>query len=167
MQVSNLPWRGTHPSGGYSIDLLMTDNREICRRKDWNQSKFDSCVYIFCQNDNMFYNLGWNINVTGSPLYFGFSKSFNWSNIFNNRPFLHYNDLLSEIINNEIKCYCILGLSELEAHCLEALWIKQSDKKLSKPGEMILRENCLINKRRERKYEDLIDKYLNIENQWK
>lgn len=32
---------------------------------------------------------------------------------------------------------------------------------------MILKENCLINKRRERKYEDLIDKYLNIENQWK
>ena len=55
----------------------------------------------------------------------------------------------------------------MEAHCLEALLIKQSNRPLSKYGATSLEEGCLINKRREKKYERLIDEYLNIETQWK
>lgn len=167
MLVSNCSKRITHPKGGYLIELLMTNNKEICRRKDWNQSRFESCVYIYCKKSDKQVNLGWNVIVSGDPDYFGFTKTFNLNNTFHNRPFVHKLDLLSKIINKEYICYCILGLSEIEAHCLEALLIKQSKKKLTPKGQMFLNNDCLINKRRERKYERFINEYLNLDTQWK
>lgn len=167
MQVSNLYKEINHPKDGYSIKLLMPDNLKICRRKDWNQTKFDSCVYIFYRKSDKITKLGWNIEINGDPYYFGFTKNFILSSELNNRPFKHFGDLLSKLLSNEWECACILGLSEIEAHCLEALLIKQSNKPLSEYGATTLEEGCLINKRRERKYEHLIDEYLNIETQWK
>ena len=55
----------------------------------------------------------------------------------------------------------------MEARCLEALLISQSNLKLSKLNATTLQENCLINKKRETKYEKVCHKYLNLESQWK
>ena len=167
MQVSSFYKEVAHPTGRYSIQLLMTNNLEICRRKDWNQTHFESCVYIFVKKSNILNKLGWQINIRGEIQYFGFTKQFNPNKLFSNRPFKHRRDLLSKVISGEYICYCILGLSEIEAHCLEALWIKQSKKKLTPKGQMFLNNDCLINKRRERKYERFINEYLNLDTQWK
>lgn len=167
MQVSSFYKEVTHPTGRYSIQLLMTNNLEICRRKDWNQTHFESCIYIFVKKSNILNKLGWQINIRGEIQYFGFTKQFNPNKLFSNRPFKHRKDLLSKVISGEYICYCILGLSEKEAHCLEGLFISQSKKKLTKPGMMKLNLNHLINKRRELKWERLANKYLNLETQWK
>lgn len=87
--------------------------------------------------------------------------------MFNNRPFTHRKDLLASLINDEVQCYCILGLSEKEAHSLEALFIQQCNKSLTKRGSKTLYANCIANKRYERKWERLANKYLNLETQWK
>ena len=167
MQVSNCYKRITHPKGGYLIELLMTKNKEICRRKDWSQSRFESSVYIFGKQSDKINNLGWGIKIKGELNYFGFTKTFNSNKLFSNRPFKHRKDLLSKIISKEYICYCITGLSECEAHCLEALFINQSNKKLTPKGFMSLNPGYLINKRKESRWEKLTNEYLNLETQWK
>ena len=85
-----------------------------------------------------------------------------------NRPFVHAkDDLLSNSISDNWVCYCIIGLTEKEARCLEALLISQSKLSLSKLSATILEENCMINKKRETKYERICHKHLNLETQWK
>ena len=85
-----------------------------------------------------------------------------------NRPFAHAkDDLLSNSISDNWVCYCIIGLTEMEARCLEALFISQSNLQLSKLSAVTLEENCMINKKRETKYESICHKYLNLETQWK
>lgn len=167
MQVSSLYKEVYHPKGNYSIRLLTTNNIEICRRKDWNQSQFNSCVYIFTTKNNKSLQLGWDIKIEGECFYFGFASKFDPEHLFNNRPFTHRKDLLASLINDEVRCYCILGLSEKEAHSLEALFIQQCNKSLTKRGSKILYASCIANKRYERKWERLANKYLNLETQWK
>lgn len=149
------------------VRLVLTDNLQICKRKDKNQSRFESCTYIWVKKSKKKTKLGWGIEVCGIPQYFGFDKRFDKNRILSNRPFNHDSDLLANSINDNWVCYCILGLSEIEARCLEALFISQSNQKLSKIKASVLETGCLINKRREKKYERLINEYLNLESQWK
>jgi hypothetical protein len=82
--------------------------------------------------------------VKGVSRYFGFAKMFDMSILMKNRPFAHANDLLSNSISDNWVCYCIINLSEMEARCLEALLISQSNLKLSKLSATTLENNCLI-----------------------
>ena len=169
MEIANLKKRIKHPKGEYYVNLLLTDNNKICKREDldWERSQFDSAIYLFVKKSSNKTDMGWGISFTGTLHYIGFTKTFLPNDILNSRVCTHKSDLLSGLTNDKYKCYVIYGLSVEEAHCLEAYWIKTSDRQLSKPGAKILKRGCLINKRRERKWEECIDKYLAIENQWK
>ena len=142
----------THIMSGTSVHL-MSNNKLICKRKDWSQSQFNSGVYIWVEYSEEVSHLGWGIRVKGIKKYIGFFKNFDKNKILNNRPFTHKKDLLSESINSNYMCYCILGLSENEARSLEAILISQIE--------------GLLNKRRELKWERLANEYLNLELQWK
>lgn len=142
----------THIMSGTLVHL-MSNNKIICKRKDWSQSQFNSGVYIWAEYSEDISHLGWGIRVKGVKKYIGFFKNFDKNKILNNRPFTHRKDLLSESINDSYVCYCILGLSEHEARSLEAILISQVE--------------GLLNKRRELKWERLANEYLNLELQWK
>lgn len=142
----------THIMSGTLVHL-MSNNKLICKRKDWSQSQFNSGIYIWVEYSEEVSHLGWGIRVKGIKKYIGFFKNFDKNKILNNRPFTHKKDLLSESINSNYMCYCILGLSENEARSLEAILISQIE--------------GLLNKRRELKWERLANEYLNLELQWK
>lgn len=167
MRVCNIQKRIENPNGRNVINLLLTDNIKICRRKDWEEDSFEACVYIFVKKAPIYNNLGWGIKIWGDIVYYGYTSKFDSNNIFNNRPFKHKNDLLAKILNKNYECYCITGLSENEGKSLEAIFINQSSKDLSKTNAIFLKENHLINKRKESKWKRLANKYLNLENQWK
>lgn len=142
----------THIMSGTLVHL-MSNNKLICKRKDWSQSQFNSGIYIWVEYSEEVSHLGWGIQIKGIKKYVGFFKNFDKNKILSNRPFTHKKDLLSESINDNYMCYCILGLSENEARSLEAILISQVE--------------GLLNKRRELKWERLANEYLNLELQWK
>lgn len=82
------------------------------------------------------------------------------------RPIAHKKDLLwqERNINKNRRCFSAEGLSEKNAHVLEAFLIKYGDEKYgkSKYGSFTHIPHTLINKRRERKWEGLIDSTLII-----
>ena len=150
----------------YPTRIAIVDGRKFCLNKN---SKFStkSAVYIWVEEDgDIETNHGW-FKVKGISRYFGFAKTFDMGILMKNRPFAHANDLLSNSISDNWVCYCIINLSEMEARCLEALLISQSNLKLSKLSATTLENNCLINKKRETKYEKVCHEYLNLKTQWK
>lgn len=150
----------------YPTRIAVIDGRKFCINKNIKVST-KSATYIWVEeNGDMETNHGW-FKVKGISRYFGFAKIFDMSILMKNRPFAHTSDLLSNSISDNWVCYCIINLTEMEARCLEALLISQSNLKLSKLSATILQENCLINKKRETKYEKVCHEYLNLESQWK
>lgn len=151
----------------YPTRIAVIDGRKFCLVKN---AKFStkSATYIWVEErGDIETNHGW-FKVRGISRYFGFTKSFDMTKLTDNRPFVHAkNDLLSNSISDNWVCYCIIGLTEKEARCLEALLISQSKLSLSKLSATTLEENCMINKKRETKYERICHKYLNLETQWK
>ena len=150
----------------YPTRIAIIDGRKFCINKNIKVST-KSATYIWVEeNGDTETNHGW-FKIKGIPRYFGFAKTFDMSILMKNRPFAHTSDLLSSSISDNWVCYCIINLTEMEARCLEALLISQSNLKLSKLNATTLQENCLINKKRETKYEKVCHEYLNLESQWK
>lgn len=150
----------------YPTRIALIDGRKFCINKNIKCST-KSATYIWVEeNGDIETNHGW-FKVKGVSRYFGFAKTFDTNILMKNRPFAHASDLLSDSISDNWVCYCIINLSEMEARCLEALLISQSNLKLSKLSAITLQENCLVNKKRETKYEKVCHEYLNLESQWK
>lgn len=82
------------------------------------------------------------------------------------RPISHKHDLLykEKQKNKNRKCFSIEGLSDINAHVLEAFLIKYGDEKYGKTqyGSSTHIPHTLINKKRERRWEGLIESTLII-----
>ena len=128
------------------LDLLSIFNRDLPCEDNHN-----SIVYIWCKNNRKITNLGGEITIRGTPIYVGFSADGCWEKIANSRAFMHKGDLLDKIIEDGYKCYCVCGLSEKEAHWLEAHWIDALNLPLTERGCYEYKAGTLINKKRESK----------------
>ena len=101
-----------------------------------------------------------DIDPTYNSAYIGFAGEKDWK-----RPYSHKKDLLTEAHkqNPNRRVFSIEGLSYKNARVLEAFLIKYGQEKygLTKPkGE--IKENILLNKRRERVWEKYIEETLVI-----
>lgn len=158
-----------HPLGKFKIIWEMLDNTKIFNRTEesWNDNIHNANVYIWedldiKESNNLPYNL--NILLMHKILYIGRQSCFNSNALLTNRCVSHNKDLLSVYINQHKNCICHIiscGMTINESKCLEANLINSLNKKLSKRKEMnILKKDHIINKRKEKKWEILANKYL-------
>lgn len=91
--------------------------------------------------------------------YVGFTKVFNDSKPTQNRPCNTKHSIASHL-NKDATIYVFYNLTETLAHVLEAYFIKYSNKPLTKVGNNWLETGYLLNKRREKKWERLIEEYI-------
>ena len=128
------------------------------KKRDTESWDRDFCVYIFEDEFGIeqYYGMGRYYDLTR------YNKN-KWLN--RSRPFKHKNDLLSNCVNSEWTCRIVgLGMTSLEAHVLEAHYIVNCNRNLSKIKAKEWDRKFLINKRRERKWEKLMSEYLNFNN---
>lgn len=133
------------------VNLLLLDFTTIFNRDLPCEDKHNSIVYIWCKNNRKITNLGGEITIRGIPIYIGFSSEGCWDDIAKSRALCHRGDLLDKTIKDGYKCYCVCGLSEKEAHWLEAHWIDALNFPLTERGCYEHKTGTLINKKRESK----------------
>ena len=98
-------------------------------------------------------------NKKDGLFYIGFTKNFNDSKVLTNRPFDPKHSI-AKYLDKNTTIYVLYNLYEVLAHVLEAYFIKYSNKPLTKVGQSWLEKGHLLNKRYEKKWESLIDKYI-------
>lgn len=147
----------THVNG-YDIhlrSLIIADN--FNKVIEWEDPRRDYSVYV------------WRHKQTGIIYYIGKGVFINgkWHLC---RIILHRDDLLANTINPEewIGEVWFEGLSENQAFAAEAYLISICNRKRSRRGLRVWDGSSLINKRREKKHERLIKKYLKLDgnNDW-
>ena len=88
----------------------------------------------------------------GEVAYIGKGRFTSWDEITNSRALKHVGDVLSMTITSDWMCEIVcFGITDKEAKAIEANFIEDCDKNLTKRGSKIWIEGTLINKRRERK----------------
>ena len=155
------PLRRKHPKGFWvefrslKVDVLFK------KRDNWKNGNdnpdHDFCVY------------GW-LSPWGKFYYHGMGRyrEIDWTHC---RAVSHYHDMVDNTVNEDWVCviFCV-GLTSLEAHIMEAQMIlfALETNRLSKRGQYVWDRESLINKRQERKYERMIEEYLNLDgnNDW-
>ena len=96
---------------------------------------------------------------TSDMFYIGFTECFNPHWVQNSRPCSKIHQMAKHL-NKDSKVWVLYNLSEERAHVLEAYLIKYSGKPLTKQGSTQLIKGHLLNKRHEKKWERLIEKYI-------
>ena len=155
--------RKRHPKGFWVVFRTDLDLNVIFKKRDrdWFNLDRDFCVYVWKDPSGLIQYIGMGRYYQGELYSVTLWKI--------SRPFMHKNDLLSNVISDswicEILCY---GCSNKEAHIIEAQLITLCDRPLSKRGQTKWDGVSLINKRRERKYENMIEEYLSLDgnNYW-
>lgn len=148
--------RKQHPKGFWTIFRNLDLNLIFKKRdRDWFNIDRDFCVYV------------WK-DPNGRIQYIGMGRYYedNWTNC---RPLNHNNDMLTNTITTEWTCEILFyGASSLEAHIVEAHIITLSNRNRSHRGQYVWDGESLINKKREKKYERMIEEYLNLDgnNYW-
>lgn len=94
-----------------------------------------------------------------NPFYYGFTKHFNSNKPKQSRPCSSQHQMHKYLDKNST-IYIIYGLTVIQAKILEAFFIKYANKPLSKKGSDVLEKGHLLNKRFEKMYEKLIEKYI-------
>ena len=147
-----------HPRGFWTIFRNLDLNLIFKKRdKDWFNLDRDFCVYT------------WK-DIKGCVQYVGMGRYWDIENKwYFSRPFSHTKDMLCKTIDPswicEILCF---GLTSKEAHIIEAYLLQLSNRTFSKFRTYAWDGQSLINKKRERKYERMIEEYLNLDgnNYW-
>lgn len=94
-----------------------------------------------------------------SPFYYGSTKYFNSNKPKQSRPCSSQHQM-HKYLNKDSKIYVMYGLTLLQAKVLESFFIRNANKPLSKKGSDVLEKGHLLNKRFEKMYERLIEKYI-------
>ena len=143
-----------HPfTSGYAVDLNRTIGVTKIFKTREESSDRGYCVYIFENQMKIacYYGMGRYYDLTSH-------KMTEWKK---SRPFNHRNDNLAKVIGPGWTCRIYaMGLTKTEAHIIEAILILNAKRPLSKIGQD-WDGVSLINKRRERKYERMINVYIN------
>lgn len=141
-----------HPKDGYNIDLSrLIDLTQVFKVRDTENWDRDFCVYAFEDENHV-------VQYIGMGRYYDITTN-KW---LKSRPFTHRQDLLASAIKPSWTCRIVaLGLTSKEAHVLEAYMILSSNRKLTKIGANKWNKETLINKKRELKWEGMINEYLN------
>lgn len=92
-------------------------------------------------------------------IYIGYTGYFNENKPKNNRPCCSKHTI-AEYLDNTCQIQVLYNLPKVVAHTLEAYLIKYSGKQLTKQGQSWLGDEYLLNKRYEKKWEKLIDKFI-------
>lgn len=92
-------------------------------------------------------------------IYIGYTGYFNENKPKSNRPCSSKHSI-AKYLDNTCEIQILYNLPKIVAHTLEAYLIKHSGKHLTKRGQDWLGEGYLLNKRYEKKWEKLIDKFI-------
>ena len=142
---------------GFLVKFWSLDLNVIFKKRDadWFNSDRNYCIYLWCRH--------------GVAHYIGEGRLDTkfWQE---GRPFNHKDDMLTNTIGKKWKCEILAcGLSKKEAGIIEAYLLKNNNRTLSKRNQYTWDGVSLINKQREytykgERYEELFEKYLNLDN---
>ena len=125
--------------------ILGMDCSDIRKKDEEDNRSHKSAVYLVFKKQEWFY--------------VGFTKTFNDFKPTQNRPCSSKHAIAKHLDTDTTICV-FYNLTEISAHVLEAYFIKYSNKPLTKIKQTQLEKNCLLNKRREKKWENLIEEYI-------